>query len=274
MQNCDITLPRRTKFDSVKLVHVKRDFNQAADYLTSKTLLLGRSWRVQEDDERQHLKQEKLRKSLEPHPFEDHSGLEVIQNEGNRLDIPGCPHVLGAMAAPLPYAAKILVAVTRASDRGRPASSEPLDPVEYQRVRWRGIKVNQEQHAYFLNGEVDRFAPRQLRKIAKVVGLFAMDARGVLYRLAQSTRGRLRDAHDERRLVVSTNLREAILHYTHEDVQGGHQGVKRTHEKLRSECYWPGRYADVERHVKECIDCASTHPTLAHLWKYRAKTTI
>ncbi|OWZ21615.1 hypothetical protein PHMEG_0003807 [Phytophthora megakarya] len=41
------------------------DFNQAADYLTPKTLLLGRSWNVQEDGERQHLEQvSKIQKTL------------------------------------------------------------------------------------------------------------------------------------------------------------------------------------------------------------------
>ncbi|OWZ12869.1 reverse transcriptase [Phytophthora megakarya] len=212
----------KAKFDSVRLVHVKQDFNQAADYLTSKTLLFGRSWSVQEDGECQHLErvskiQEKLMKSAEVH----------------------------------------LV------------SSEPLDPLDYQREMWRRIKVHQEQDEYlcdlrdFLNGEVDRFTLHLLRKIAKVADLFALDARGVLYRLAQSTRGRSRDAQDELRLVVLVTLREDILHYAHEDFQGGHQGIKRTHEKLRYEFYWPGMYADVERHVKECVDCASGkgHPS-------------
>ncbi|OWZ22383.1 hypothetical protein PHMEG_0002914 [Phytophthora megakarya] len=125
------------------------------------------------------------------------------------------PPGLDAMASPLPFAAKTLVAVTRVSFRDR-SSPEPLDPLEYQRERWRRIKVHQEQHEYlcklrdFLKGEVDRFAPRRLRKITKVADLFALDARGVLYRLAQSTRGRPRDAQDELRLVVPTTLRADI----------------------------------------------------------------
>ncbi|OWZ13265.1 LOW QUALITY PROTEIN: hypothetical protein PHMEG_00013443 [Phytophthora megakarya] len=233
----------KTKFDSVRLVLVKRDFNQAADYLTSKTLLLGRSWSVQEDGERQHLErvskiQEKLMKSAEGHLATGHSGF--VDGEGCP-DNPGCPSALDVMAAPLPRAAKILVAVTRAIARGQQASSEPLTPLDYPRERWRRIKVHQEQDEYlrdlrdFLNGEVDRFTSHRLRKIAKVADLFALDARGVLYRLAQSTRGRPRDAQDELRLVVPITLREDILHYAHEDFQGGHQGFKRTHEKLRSE---------------------------------------
>ncbi|POM79536.1 Hypothetical protein PHPALM_2770, partial [Phytophthora palmivora] len=44
----------KTKFKSVRLVHVKREYNQAADYLTSKTLALG-DWKVEDADERTHL---------------------------------------------------------------------------------------------------------------------------------------------------------------------------------------------------------------------------
>ncbi|OWZ20213.1 hypothetical protein PHMEG_0005388 [Phytophthora megakarya] len=123
--------------------------------------------------------------------------------------------------------------------------------------------MHQEQDEYlcdlsdFLNGDVDRFVPHQLRKIIKVADLFAPDTCDVLSRLAPFTCGRPRDAQDELRLMVPITLREDTLHYAHEDFQGGHQGIKRTLEKLRSEFFWPETYADVERHVKECADCAS-----------------
>ncbi|OWZ12144.1 LOW QUALITY PROTEIN: reverse transcriptase [Phytophthora megakarya] len=42
-------------FASVKLIHVKREFNQAADYLTSKTLVLEESWELNDPDEIVHL---------------------------------------------------------------------------------------------------------------------------------------------------------------------------------------------------------------------------
>ncbi|EGZ22946.1 hypothetical protein PHYSODRAFT_433305, partial [Phytophthora sojae] len=45
----------RTKFKTVQLVHVKRLYNQAADYLTLKTLALGKSWQVEDAGERSHL---------------------------------------------------------------------------------------------------------------------------------------------------------------------------------------------------------------------------
>ncbi|OWZ14921.1 LOW QUALITY PROTEIN: reverse transcriptase [Phytophthora megakarya] len=231
----------KAKFDSVRLVHVKRDFNQAADYLTSKTLLLGRPWSVQEDGERQHLErvskiQEKSMNSAEGHLATGHSGFVVTQDEEGCPDNPGCPSALDVMAAPLPRAAKILVAVTRATTNERHQSLSILwitNEKGGDKLRCTRNKMN----TYFLNGEVDRFTLQRLRRIAKVADLFALDARGVLYRLAQSTRGGPRDAQDELRLVVPVTLREDILHYAHEDFQGGHQGIKRTHEKLLSEFY-------------------------------------
>jgi hypothetical protein len=54
----------------------------------------------------------------------------------------------------------------------------------------------------------------------------------------------------EPRLVVSETLRPDLLQYAHEEFQGGHQGVNRTYERLRSEFYWRGIYADAENFVK------------------------
>ncbi|OWY92135.1 hypothetical protein PHMEG_00038981, partial [Phytophthora megakarya] len=46
----------RKNFVSIKLIHVKREFNQAADYLTSKTLVIGESWELDDPDEIVHLR--------------------------------------------------------------------------------------------------------------------------------------------------------------------------------------------------------------------------
>ncbi|OWY92398.1 LOW QUALITY PROTEIN: reverse transcriptase, partial [Phytophthora megakarya] len=103
----------------------------------------------------------------------------------------------------------------------------------------------------FLNDDLDRFSSTRLKKISKVADLFVLDDRGVMYRLPHSFCGRPRDAVDNLRLVVPSSLREDMLHHAHEDFQGGHQGITRTHEKLRTEFYWPGVYADVQHFVKE-----------------------
>ncbi|OWY94770.1 reverse transcriptase [Phytophthora megakarya] len=138
-----------------------------------------------------------------------------------------------------------------------------MGPLEFQTERWRRIRVHQDENEYlselkrFLKGHFDRFSPRCIRKTAKHAELFVLDARDILYRLVQSPKERPRDMESELRIVVPTSLREDLLHFAHEDYQGGHQGIKRTHEKLRTEIYCPGMYADVGRYVKECVDCAS-----------------
>ncbi|OWZ14235.1 reverse transcriptase [Phytophthora megakarya] len=99
---------------------------------------------------------------------------------------------------------------------------------------------------------LEGFPSTCLKKISKVTDLFVLDDRGILYRLPHSIRGSRRDVVDNLRLVVPSSLREDMLHHAHEDFQGRHHGISRTHEKLRTEFYWPGMYTDVQHFVKEC----------------------
>ncbi|KAJ0390947.1 hypothetical protein P43SY_011274 [Pythium insidiosum] len=52
-------------------------------------------------------------------------------------------------------------------------------------------------------------------------------------------------------------MRRDVLHASHEDYQGGHQGITRTYDRVRGEYYWPRMFRDVEEHVRECVDCAT-----------------
>ncbi|GMF50449.1 unnamed protein product [Phytophthora fragariaefolia] len=151
----------------------------------------------------------------------------------------------GPESAPLPTAARVMAAVvTRSRTQEEDDQREPMGPLEYQAERWRRIKTHQESDLRsknlikFLNGEIDRFSRAQIRKLSKKAELFVVDERGVLYRLSRSTRNRPRDITGELRHVVPETLRLEMLHYAHEDFQGGHQGVTRTFERLRSEFYW------------------------------------
>ncbi|OWY91335.1 reverse transcriptase, partial [Phytophthora megakarya] len=66
-----------------------------------------------------------------------------------------------------------------------------------------------------------------------------------------------RDAADRLRLVVPQDLQEDILHHCHADLQGAHQGIILTYERLRKEFYWIGMFKDTERYAKECVDCVT-----------------
>ncbi|POM70603.1 Reverse transcriptase [Phytophthora palmivora] len=179
------------------------------------------------------------------------------------------------------FAAKVLIAVTRAqvpNNTDPPEDDderEPLGPLEFQAERWRRIKAHQSHDPYlvelmkFLKGDVGDLPRPRVRKLARVAEDFILDSRDVLYRLSRATRERPRDNVDELRLVVPRVLYSDLLHYAHEDYQGGHQGIKRTFEKLSSEFYWLGMYADVERFVKECPMSITTAQDVAEAYEER-----
>ncbi|KAK1928984.1 Ribonuclease HI [Phytophthora citrophthora] len=182
----------RTKFQTLKLVHVKREFNQAADYLTSKTLALGEAWQVQDADELTHLQlvsrvQEKL---MKPCSASDAKVQESeVPDSENHNALPESEGVPGPESAPLPRSARVLIAVTRAqvpNDNNLPEDDDervPMGPLEFQAERWRRIKAHQNQDPYlvelmkFLKGDVGDLPRPRVRKLARVAEDFVLDSR-------------------------------------------------------------------------------------------------
>ncbi|GMF23859.1 unnamed protein product [Phytophthora fragariaefolia] len=188
LPECEV---QKEKFRTLRLVHVKREYNQAADYLTSKTLTLGKSCIVQDPEELLHLERvskiaEKLMKPkvvlLDGEPTQDLEGLGLSQGSGGGG--------ADSQSAPLPHAARVCAVLTGSKTKARtrpspevvenapPVEEEPrrpMTPLEYQAERWRRIRVHQEQDIYlseiksFLKGDIGRFSPRRLRKISKCV---------------------------------------------------------------------------------------------------------
>ncbi|KAE8989208.1 hypothetical protein PR001_g21831 [Phytophthora rubi] len=121
----------KEKFTSMRLVHVKREYNQAADYLTSKTLALGTSWQTEGPEELRHLVQvskihEKLMKPL---VIMDENTQGVSPQEGLPVETPTGIRP-GPESAPLSTAARIMVAVTRSRTQEQPEQGEPMGPLE------------------------------------------------------------------------------------------------------------------------------------------------
>ncbi|OWZ01975.1 reverse transcriptase [Phytophthora megakarya] len=48
------------------------------------------------------------------------------------------------------------------------------------------------------------------------------------------------------RLVVPTTMIQEVLHNCHDSIEGGHQGVVRSYQRVKHDYYWIGLYADVE----------------------------
>jgi len=65
-------------------------------------------------------------------------------------------------------------------------------------------------------------------------------------------------------LVSGSELKERILHATHDSPLSGHQGFRKTYMAVR-ECFtWKGLKGDVLRHVQECEVCQRSKGELTH----------
>lgn len=73
---------------------------------------------------------------------------------------------------------------------------------------------------------------------------------GILYRRYELATGRT-----FRQVVVPKPLREPILRIAHETIMAGHQGIRRTTERILQEFYWPDLHGDVRRFVRYCDAC-------------------
>ena len=57
-------------------------------------------------------------------------------------------------------------------------------------------------------------------------------------------------------VVIPVNLRGNILAEYHDSlVGGGHQGFDPTYYAIKSNYYWNGMYADVDKYVRQCKEC-------------------
>ena len=63
------------------------------------------------------------------------------------------------------------------------------------------------------------------------------------------------DAEYRNLAVVPTVVRNSCMQAAHDDVTGGHLGIKRTYDALRERFWWAGMYRDVEEYVASCIPC-------------------
>ncbi|XP_040070203.1 uncharacterized protein LOC115319763 [Ixodes scapularis] len=78
---------------------------------------------------------------------------------------------------------------------------------------------------------------------------------GILFR-----RYKLPSKKEMEQLVVPSDLRDFVLKMAHEGILAGHQGIKRTTDRILEEFYWPGVQGDVTRFVKSCDTCQRTVP--------------
>ena len=59
-------------------------------------------------------------------------------------------------------------------------------------------------------------------------------------------------------LVVPVQLREKVMKLAHDSIMSGHQGVKKTTERVTVHFFWPGVHGDVTRYCRSCDICQRT----------------
>ncbi|GMF41672.1 unnamed protein product [Phytophthora fragariaefolia] len=125
----------KEKIGRVQFVHVKRDFNQAADYLTSKTLALGESWVVHDEGDKEHLKVVSKIPEQIMKPPEGCVEVHPVEPVGSPSEAPGCASGPGPESAPLPFGTRVLAVLTRGQAGDTPDDSPPLGPLDFQAER-------------------------------------------------------------------------------------------------------------------------------------------
>lgn len=61
-------------------------------------------------------------------------------------------------------------------------------------------------------------------------------------------------------VVLPQNLHGQVLALAHETLMSGHQGMKRTIDRVLGAFYWPGVQEAVKRYVRSCNTCERTYP--------------
>uniref|UniRef100_A0AAV1VN60 Integrase catalytic domain-containing protein n=1 Tax=Peronospora matthiolae TaxID=2874970 RepID=A0AAV1VN60_9STRA len=93
---------------------------------------------------------------------------------------------------------------------------------------------------------------------AKMCALIApdyeVDQSGLLF-LCPRSNTEVDDRTELARLVVPEQLQQDFLHHYHTSLEGGHQGIGRTYQRIRTNFHWRGLYRSVQRYVGECVDC-------------------
>ncbi|OWZ12982.1 reverse transcriptase, partial [Phytophthora megakarya] len=252
----------QAKFKSLLLVHVKRDFH--ADYISKRVIQEQASLEVTDLRKRKLLQglnriHEKLMK--DPRPTEQ--SLVECAFIATARGIPRCSP--GGETFVTTRSASEQSKVAEESTREFGADHlEFVDP-EADELGTEGAEDeltagprNSDSQGSEDNPEdAQQLSLRQTTHLTKIADQFVLDSRDALFYVSRNIPERPRHAADRLCLVVPQDLQGNILHHCHADLQGAHQGIIRTCERLRKEFYWIGMFKDTERYVKECVDCVT-----------------
>ncbi|OWY92183.1 LOW QUALITY PROTEIN: reverse transcriptase [Phytophthora megakarya] len=152
---------------------------------------------------------------------------------------------------------RVAAVTIRAGRAGSPAGVMQEDLT--REIRVDRIKQAQEEEVWiagmkkFLSGSIADLTQAEARSYGKIAADYEEDEQDLLFYCPPHAKiGRRSRPIDE---IVPETLQSDVLHHYHTTLEGGHQGVGRTYQRIRDHFHWRGLYRSVQRYVGECVDC-------------------
>ncbi|OWY97885.1 reverse transcriptase, partial [Phytophthora megakarya] len=137
-------------------------------------------------------------------------------------------------------------------------TENPMDLIREMRVD--RIRQAQDEEVWitgmkkYLSGSFADFTQAEARSYGKITADYEVDKQDLLVYCPPTPR-----SGDDRdrllRLVVPETLQSDVLHHYHTTLEGGHQRIGRTYQRIRNHVHWRGLYRSVQRYVGEFVDC-------------------
>ncbi|GMF56390.1 unnamed protein product [Phytophthora fragariaefolia] len=186
----------------------------------------------------------------------------------------GEDEILGVIAASITPRANVDSILTSIAPRKQPRQviSMPPSTVESDEEPWYAARTAGAEDANgtdsraqdeekwivdlkkYLTGDVRELTSTEAKSCAKIAEDYEIDDAGLLFYCPPS-----KQSYEDRdlvtRLVIPETLQEDVLHHYHSRLEGGHQGIGRTYQRIRVHFHWRGLYRSVQQYVGQCADC-------------------
>ncbi|OWZ10981.1 reverse transcriptase [Phytophthora megakarya] len=225
-----LTLLRQRALDRLhhELLHVKRDWNRSADSLATAALQRQCGIEIESDAEIQDL--------ITLNRLDE---ILIVKVEEEIVQLPAV--------------------TTRSKARsGVRVGSDPdsLREEAVRELRIERIRRAQDEESWimglkkYLVGEIRDLTHEEAKMLGSIAMNYEVDQLDLLFYCPTS-----KEAAADRDKLMRLTLKQDILHHYHTNLQGGHQGVGRTYDRIRDHFHWSGLYKSVQRYVGECVDC-------------------
>ncbi|OWZ19695.1 reverse transcriptase [Phytophthora megakarya] len=160
-------------------------------------------------------------------------------------------------------AVQISAVTTRSKARSgvRLGSNSPVVCEEVIReLRIERIRQTQDEEAWihnlkkYLVGEIRNLTQEEVRSCGFIAMKYEVDEHDLLF-YCPTTKESAADRDKLMCLVLPETLHQDVLHHYNISLQGGHQGIGRTYDRIRDHFHWRGLYRSMQRYVGECVDC-------------------